>query len=145
MRLWPTPTASDHRGAQRVNSCKRWRSRGRNLPEAVVLAEAWEHSVTLAPMEYVFVTMDEEGVLSEQALVPVEVPPPTTLAQHTIDNTTTISTAFTPLCLRSESGAPQPFETAVVRGHKSTIVARHTDLHTALTTHDEVVRRHSPL
>lgn len=42
MRLWPTPTASDPRGAQRVESCKEWRSRGRNLPEAVVLAEAAE-------------------------------------------------------------------------------------------------------
>lgn len=110
-----------------------------------MLAEVSEHSVTLAPMDYVFVTMDEEGVLSEQAQVPVEVPPPTILAQHTVDNTTTISTAFTPLCLRCKSGAPQAFETAVVRGHKSTIVARHTDLHSALTTHDEVVRRNSPL
>jgi hypothetical protein len=48
-------------------------------------------------MDYVFVTMDEEGVLSEQAQMPVEVPPPTILAQHAVDNTTTISTAFTPL------------------------------------------------
>ncbi len=43
MRMWPTPTASDYRGAQTVAGCKAWRSRGRNLPEAVVLEEAREH------------------------------------------------------------------------------------------------------
>lgn len=97
MKLWPAPTASDHRGVQTVAACKRWQTRGRNLPEAIVLAEVSGHAVTLAPMDYVFVTMDEEGVLSEQAQMPVEVPPPTILAQHAVDNTTTISTAFTPL------------------------------------------------
>jgi len=45
VRLWPTPTASDYRGAQTLAACKRWRSRGRNQPEAVVLAEAAEHSL----------------------------------------------------------------------------------------------------
>ncbi len=124
-------------------ACKEWRSRGRNLPEAVVLAETRPLSVRLALMDCVLVTMDEEGVLYEQPSVSADVPPPTILAEHEVDNGTTISTAFTPLCLRTESGVPQAFETVVVRGAKSTVVARHTDLDSALRAHDELVRRHS--
>ena len=33
--LWPTPTSSDHKGAASPASCKKWTSRGTNLPEAV--------------------------------------------------------------------------------------------------------------
>lgn len=33
--LWPTPTASDHKGATNIDACKDWKTRGTNLPEAV--------------------------------------------------------------------------------------------------------------
>ena len=36
-RLWPTPTASDHKGAATPEAVKTWEKRGHNLPEAVQL------------------------------------------------------------------------------------------------------------
>lgn len=36
--LWPTPTSSDHKGAQRLDACKKWKTRGTNLPEAALKA-----------------------------------------------------------------------------------------------------------
>lgn len=141
MRLWPTPTASDHRGAQTVAACKRWRSRGRNLPEAVVLAVKREHSVRLALMEYVYVTMNSEGVLTEHEEVPLDVPEPTVVAQHGKEGETLVSTAFTPLCLKSETGLPMPFETIIVRGHKSVVVGSYPSLDEAFAAHDQAVQR----
>lgn len=38
--LWPTPTASDHKGAKTAAAAKKWGSRGANLPEAVQQAAA---------------------------------------------------------------------------------------------------------
>lgn len=61
MKMWPTPTASDYRGAQTLAACKRWLSRGRNLPEAVVLAEAAEHSLSMkSPAHPVSGSMDDQ-------------------------------------------------------------------------------------
>lgn len=45
MKLWPTPTASDYRGAQTIAACKQWSSRGQNLAEAVVVTESAEREL----------------------------------------------------------------------------------------------------
>lgn len=51
-----------------------------------------------------------------------------------------VSTAFLPICLTFEAGSPQAFETVVVRGHKSVVVKRYSDLAEALRGHDQVVQ-----
>jgi hypothetical protein len=38
--LWPTPVQSDWKGATSVAACKEWKTRGKNLPERVLLANA---------------------------------------------------------------------------------------------------------
>ena len=37
--MWPTPTTSDYKGATTIEACKDWKSRGKNLPEAVLLVQ----------------------------------------------------------------------------------------------------------
>ncbi|GIK31585.1 MAG: hypothetical protein BroJett009_05770 [Armatimonadota bacterium] len=51
-----------------------------------------------------------------------------------------VSTAFLPICLTFEDGSPQAFETVVIRGHKSLVVKRYSDLAEALKGHDQVVQ-----
>lgn len=89
-------------------------------------------------MNVAYVAMDEEGVVSELR-APSEFANPTVVAEHSPAPDCLVSTAFIPVCLRNEARQPQCFETTVVRGQKSTVVARHVDLHEALSGHDDVV------
>lgn len=50
-----------------------------------------------------------------------------------------VSTAFLPICLTFEDGSPQAFETVVIRGHKSQVIRRYSDLAEALKGHDATV------
>lgn len=52
-----------------------------------------------------------------------------------------ISTAFLPICLTFEDGRPQAFETVIVQGHKSVVVARYSDLAEAYRGHDQEVAK----
>lgn len=90
-------------------------------------------------MQIAFMAMDDEGVLREVAEDALESQEPRVVAQHTRDDGSLVSKAFLPLCLRGEDRAPLCFETVVVRGHKSRVVAQHTDLHRALQAHDQIV------
>src|SRR5689334_22491178 len=62
------------------------------------------------------------------------------LAQDSVADST-VSTAFLPICLTFEDGRPQAFETVIVCGHKSLVVARYADLAEALRGHDHQVAR----
>lgn len=94
---------------------------------------------TIFFVDIAHVGMDEEGIITEFREAPESSTQPRVLAEHVQSNGTLVSTAFTPLCMRSEAGVPQCFETVVVRGHKSLVVRRYTDLHEALRGHDETV------
>lgn len=89
-------------------------------------------------MNVAYVAMDEEGFISELH-APPELAGPTTVAEHKNALGCLVSTAFVPVCLRNDSGQPQCFETVVVQGQKSTVVARYVDLYEALSGHDYVV------
>lgn len=94
---------------------------------------------TISLMDTAYVRMDEEGIITELSEEPEPAPQPTVVAEHVQPDGTLVSTAFTPLCMRSEAGVPQCFETIVGRGHKSLVVRRYSDLHEALRGHDETV------
>lgn len=49
-----------------------------------------------------------------------------------------VSTVFLPICMTFEDGSPQAFETVVVRGHKTHVRKRYSDLADALQGHDEI-------
>lgn len=90
-----------------------------------------------------YYSMSAEGVLSpctpeiaERLMLDEE---SRVVASTTLDGIF-VSTAFLPICLKFEDGSPQTFETVVVRGHKSLVVKRYSDLADALSGHDEVVR-----
>ena len=83
--------------------------------------------------------MDEEGLIAEVPELEGEASAPRVVASHEPGDGLVISTAFIPVCIRGEDGRPSCFETVVVRGHKSKVVRRYSDLHEALTGHDSVV------
>lgn len=87
--------------------------------------------------------MDEEGRITEVPELEGEAAAPRVVASHEDSDGGVISTAFIPVCLRGEDGQPSCFETVVVRGHKSKVVRRYSDLHEALTGHDAVVAQYA--
>jgi hypothetical protein len=81
--------------------------------------------------------MDAEGVLSEEP-DPTASTEPTLVAESSWKDGTRISTAFIPVCIRSDNGRAECFETIVFRDQKSTVVARYCGLRAALRGHDAV-------
>ncbi len=94
-------------------------------------------------MELGYYEMSQEGVLkpcgAELAESLMADEDARIVASSNLDGTV-VSTAFLPICLTFKDGTPQAFETVIIRGHKSVVVRRYSDLAEALKGHDQVVR-----